>query len=166
MLNQIRKLLSDEAARRREVKEMKQREIEERQRLANEQYKKWLEKKSQTSITTQCDKTNANSDIRIRTKLTTEEARARLEEWERTKRLEEKRRRMLRSEEQQRRCELEEQRRQMAIEAWNKWIADADKKPKPVPLNRGIFTLRGTVSDIFINPNEWKPIVQINNEDN
>ena len=99
-----------------------------------------------------------------RPQISDEEARARLEEWERRKRLEIERRRMLKQQEEERRRELEDQRRQMAEEAWEKWIAEAAKKPKPVPLNRGIFTLRGTISDIFVNPNEWKPIIPVKEE--
>lgn len=72
---------------------------------------------------------------------------------------------MRKQQEEQQRRELEEQRRKAAAEAWDKWLADAAKKPKPVPLNRGIFTLRGTISDIFVNPNEWKPILP-NGDDN
>lgn len=109
-------------------------------------------------------KTVPSLEVRPRPQLTAEEARARLEEWERAKRLEEERRRMLNRQEEQRRRKLEQERRQMADKAWEKWIAGADKKPKPVPLNRGIFTLRGTVSDIFVNPNEWKSIVPMSNE--
>lgn len=167
----FRKLLSDEAVRRKKAEEMKQREIEERKRLAEENYKKWLEKKSQQSLISQTSipntslKTVNSLETRSRYQLSAEEAQARLKEWERAKRLQEEQQRMLKRQEEERRRELEEQRRQMSAEAWQKWLAEADKKPKPVPLNRGIFTLRGTVSDIFINPNEWKPIIPLNNEE-
>ncbi|XP_037820606.1 coiled-coil domain-containing protein 34-like [Lucilia sericata] len=168
-LSAKRKLLSDKALKRKEAEELKQKEIEERKRLAQEKYEKWLEKKSQCSInqestTSTCVKPVTSLENRPRPQVTTEEARMRLAEWERAKRLEEERRRMLKRQEEQRRRQLEEQRRQMAAEAWENWIANVDKKPKPVPLNRGIFTLRGTVSDIFVNPNEWKPVIPIDHE--
>ncbi|XP_037946117.1 uncharacterized protein LOC119678387 isoform X2 [Teleopsis dalmanni] len=50
----------------------------------------------------------------------------------------------------------EEMRREQANEAWNKWITKAKDKPKPVPLNRGLDSLRGSLSQTYINPNEWK----------
>ncbi|KAM7350810.1 uncharacterized protein ACRADG_009254 [Cochliomyia hominivorax] len=168
-LSAKKKLLSDEANRRKKAEELKRREIEERKRLAKEQYEKWLEKKSHTSISQQSipvtsSKVVNNWEQRSQ-QLSSEEAQFRLEEWNRSKRLEEERRRMLKRQEEERRRELEQQRRQLAVEAWEKWIANADKKPKPVPLNRGIFTLRGTVSDIFVNPNEWKSVVPTNKKE-
>lgn len=164
----LRKILSDEAARRRKAEEQKQKEIEERKRLAQAKYEKWLEEKSRSHPSSQSSfghcstamtkSSGVISEGQRRPQISDEETRARLEEWEHRKRLEIERRRMLKQQEEERRRELEEQRRHMAEEAWEKWIADAAKKPKPVPLNRGIFTLRGTISDIFVNPNEWKSI--------
>lgn len=93
-----------------------------------------------------------------------EEAQAKLEAWERTKQIEEEQRRNIKKKEEERRQAMEEQRRQMAAEAWKKWLAEVDKKPRPVPLNRGIFTLRGTISDIFVNPNEWQSTIPIEDD--
>ncbi|XP_055910626.1 uncharacterized protein LOC129944993 [Eupeodes corollae] len=51
---------------------------------------------------------------------------------------------------------LEAQRKQQAARAWQSWIAEAPLKPKPVPLNKGLLSLKGTISDIYINPNPWR----------
>lgn len=158
------------------MEEKKRLELEERKRISIEKYEKWLENKarqqkqrqSQTTLDDTFKTPNSFSEISvkpIRSHINEEDAKARLDEWERTKRLQEERRRMKKQQEEQRRRELEEQRRQAAAEAWNKWMAEAAKKPKPVPLNRGIFTLRGTISDIFVNPNEWKHILPNANGD-
>ncbi|XP_005189336.2 coiled-coil domain-containing protein 34 [Musca domestica] len=180
-LSAKRKLLSVEAARRKEEAERKRQELEERKRISKEKYEKWLENKakqqkqqySQHSINELNSNKTHNSQTyfpnvsqkSLRSSDNDERPKAHLDEWERTKRLQEERRRMRKQQEEQQRRELEEQRRKAAAEAWDKWLADAAKKPKPVPLNRGIFTLRGTISDIFVNPNEWKPILP-NGDDN
>eukprot|EP00099_Drosophila_melanogaster_P011316 NP_001285630.1 uncharacterized protein Dmel_CG7251, isoform B [Drosophila melanogaster] len=49
----------------------------------------------------------------------------------------------------------EEQRRQLAQDAWSKWMSNVDAKPKPVPLNQGMDSLRGTISQLYVNPTPW-----------
>ncbi|XP_026848277.1 uncharacterized protein LOC6599282 isoform X2 [Drosophila persimilis] len=39
--------------------------------------------------------------------------------------------------------------------AIKKWFSTVHKKPKPVPMNQGIDSLRGTISDLYINPQPW-----------
>ncbi|XP_061395451.1 coiled-coil domain-containing protein 34-like [Musca vetustissima] len=181
-LSAKRKLHSIEAARRREEAERKRQELEERKRISKEKYEKWLENKSkqqkqqqqlsQHSINVSNSKLilksqtsiSNTSEKSLRSNINNGQDKTHLDEWERTKRLQEERRRMRKQQEEQKRRELEEQRRKAAAEAWEKWLADAAKKPKPVPLNRGIFTLRGTISDIFVNPNEWKTVVPTNGD--
>jgi len=51
---------------------------------------------------------------------------------------------------------LEEKRRKrLAQVAWEKWMSNVDAKPKPVPLNQGLDSLRGTVSQLYVNPTPW-----------
>ncbi|XP_043661809.1 uncharacterized protein LOC122625823 [Drosophila teissieri] len=79
----------------------------------------------------------------------------RLQEWERVKKeqqqLERERLRRLQSNKQK----LEDERRQRSQGAWQNWMKHVDKRPKPVPLNQGFDTLRGTISNIYINPVQW-----------
>ncbi|XP_026834731.1 uncharacterized protein LOC6540901 isoform X1 [Drosophila erecta] len=49
----------------------------------------------------------------------------------------------------------EEQRRQDAQAAWSKWMSNVDARPKPVPLNQGMDSLRGTISQLYVNPTPW-----------
>ncbi|XP_053683031.1 coiled-coil domain-containing protein 34-like [Sabethes cyaneus] len=52
--------------------------------------------------------------------------------------------------------EIKQQRQDLSRMFYGEWLKSAKDKPKPVPLNRGIESLRGTVSKIFINPNPWQ----------
>ncbi|KAH8255420.1 hypothetical protein KR038_002882 [Drosophila bunnanda] len=51
---------------------------------------------------------------------------------------------------------LEQQRRkELAEVAWQQWMSNVHGKPKPVPLNQGMDSLRGTISPLYINPKSW-----------
>ncbi|XP_036317412.1 protein MNN4-like [Rhagoletis pomonella] len=164
-LSAKRKLISDEASRRRRAEEQKHKEQEARKRLSEEKFHQWLKTKSGQTRSREKIKLQIEQEEKpSKSLISEEEAQAKLEAWERAKQLEEERRRNLKKEEEERRRSIEEQRRQMAAEAWKKWLAEVDKKPRPVPLNRGIFTLRGTISDIFVNPNKWQSTIPIDEE--
>lgn len=52
--------------------------------------------------------------------------------------------------------EMNEQRRKVKARIeYEKWLRSASSKPKPVPLNQGPLSLRGTISPIYINPIPW-----------
>lgn len=95
----------------------------------------------------------------LRAQLSESEVQSRVAEWEQRKRLELERQRKIKREEAEKQEKIAEERRKMSLQAWEKWNIDAHKKPKPVPLNRGFDSLRGTISDIFVNPNEWQNII-------
>ncbi|XP_004523994.1 coiled-coil domain-containing protein 34 [Ceratitis capitata] len=161
-LSAKRKLISDEAARRRKTEEQKRKEQEARKRLSEEKFQQWLKTKSRQTRPREIIKTSLDVERKpIKSQIIDEEVQAKVDAWERAKQLEDERRRTIKKEEEERRRVMEEQRRQMAAEAWKKWLGEVDKKPRPVPLNRGIFTLRGTISDIFVNPNEWQSAIPI-----
>uniref|UniRef100_A0A1B0A4J0 Coiled-coil domain-containing protein n=1 Tax=Glossina pallidipes TaxID=7398 RepID=A0A1B0A4J0_GLOPL len=178
-LSAKRKLLSDEAAKRKKAEQQKRQELEDRKRLADEKFKKWVKVKASqsktTNLTQEPSMQQISSNLTIkstemlerptRPQLSEEETKARLIEWDRNKRVQEERRRAAKREEEQKRRELEEQRRRVAAGAWERWSSDVAKKPKPVPLNRGIFTLRGTISNIYVNPNKWQSIIPTTEED-
>ncbi|XP_067634544.1 coiled-coil domain-containing protein 34-like [Eurosta solidaginis] len=164
-LSAKRKLISDEAERRKRAEEQKRKEQEARKRLSEEKFQQWLKNKSRQTISRDRMKPQIEQEEKpSKSQISEEEAQAKLEAWEREKQIKEERRRALKREEEERRRLMEEERRQMAAEAWKKWLAEADKKPRPVPLNRGIFTLRGTISDIFVNPNEWQSTIPIEDD--
>lgn len=157
--------------------------------MSKEKFEQWLENKSRLRKQQQQNRSpplstlgvNSNQSIRttrsdivsssnlstqksLKPQLSESEVQARIAEWEENKIIEKQRQREIKRQEEQRRQEESERRREKANEAWNKWIVDAAKKPKPVPLNRGFFSLRGTVSDIFVNPNEWQHIIPVEDD--
>jgi len=169
-LSAKRKMQSDEKARLKKIEEEKMQAEKERKEKANEEYQKWLKKKelSKAIVDTKPLPPNRpiykkNPDISLESeqsfamaKLAREEAQLKILEWEKKKRLENEEKRLKKQLEEERKRKIEDQRRKLADEAWHKWQSTAASKPKPVPLNQGFFTLKGTVSDIYINPNEWQ----------
>ncbi|XP_022226037.2 uncharacterized protein LOC111076521 isoform X2 [Drosophila obscura] len=39
--------------------------------------------------------------------------------------------------------------------ALKKWFSTVHTKPKPVPMNQGVDSLRGTISKLYVNPQPW-----------
>ncbi|KPI97685.1 Coiled-coil domain-containing protein 34 [Papilio xuthus] len=55
------------------------------------------------------------------------------------------------------RAAIEEQRRRSQGErAYRDWLRTSKHKPLPVPLNQGELSMRGSVSQMYINPVPWK----------
>uniref|UniRef100_A0A182WIV1 Coiled-coil domain-containing protein n=1 Tax=Anopheles minimus TaxID=112268 RepID=A0A182WIV1_9DIPT len=52
--------------------------------------------------------------------------------------------------------EIKHEKKKMSNEIYQQWLKNAKHKPKPVPLNQGPNTLRGTVSKLYVNPEPWK----------
>ncbi|XP_053699157.1 uncharacterized protein LOC128746133 [Sabethes cyaneus] len=52
--------------------------------------------------------------------------------------------------------EFKHQRQDLSRLFYDEWLKSAKDKPKPVTLNRGVESLRGRISKIFINPNPWQ----------
>lgn len=82
----------------------------------------------------------------------------RLEEWELNKMRQAQRRREVQQLEARQKQQEQLQRKEQASRAWQHWIKGVAQRPKPVPLNQGIQTLRGTISELYINPNQWQRI--------
>ncbi|XP_050075132.1 coiled-coil domain-containing protein 34-like [Anopheles maculipalpis] len=55
---------------------------------------------------------------------------------------------------------IQQEKKKISEEIYQEWLKNAKYKPKPVPLNQGPNTLRGTVSKIFINPEPWKSNIE------
>ncbi|CAO1392475.1 unnamed protein product [Diamesa serratosioi] len=63
----------------------------------------------------------------------------------------------LKAEEKQKLTETHQKcRNTLSNLSYDKWSRSAQNKPKHVPLNQGLDTLRGSVSKIYINPIPWK----------
>lgn len=84
-----------------------------------------------------------------------EVTKKRLKEWERVKLEQQQRERKRLQKQQEFKQKQEEERKKRSQGAWNNWMKQVDKRAKPVPLNQGFDTLRGTISNIYINPVQW-----------
>ncbi|CAB3236769.1 unnamed protein product [Arctia plantaginis] len=49
-----------------------------------------------------------------------------------------------------------ERRRSMGEQAYRDWLRTSKNKPLPVPLNQGELSMRGSVSQMYINPVPWQ----------
>ncbi|KAH8255419.1 hypothetical protein KR038_002883 [Drosophila bunnanda] len=88
-------------------------------------------------------------------KAASEATRMRLKEWQVIKTKQQQREREQKRRLEENKQKLEEERKQRSQGAWNNWMKQVDKRAKPVPLNQGFDTLRGTISNIYINPVQW-----------
>ncbi|XP_017064321.2 uncharacterized protein LOC108103385 [Drosophila eugracilis] len=126
-----------------------------RQQLAKEKYEQWCQQKSRQASTTNTSSSKPVRPAQIPSQKTPASVQSHLQKWELQKlRLVEQRRMELRRAEQRRQQERAI-RRQQAEQAFSRWMSNVDQRPKPVPSSQGIKSLRGTVSDIFVNPNQW-----------
>ncbi|XP_037710166.1 coiled-coil domain-containing protein 34 [Drosophila subpulchrella] len=141
--------LQAEQAAREEQRER----IALRQRLAKEKYEQWCQQKAQKANLSSPKSNQIPTAIPARKHSTS--VQHHLQEWELQKlRLVEQRRQELRNAELRREQERII-RREQAEQAFNRWMSNVAQRPKPVPASQGIQSLRGTVSNIFINPNQW-----------
>ncbi|XP_017064319.2 uncharacterized protein LOC108103384 [Drosophila eugracilis] len=157
-------------------------QVEERKQLARMCYDQWLKDKArqaanlqlQTHLQTAAMKASfalgkdpllstcsslgpgsKSSAARPMRKVSQDEIRKVVEDWwlkkqrQQQMQREEKRRTMLSK------ALEEERRRRLSQIAWEKWISNVDAKPKPVPLNQGLDSLRGTISQLYVNPTPW-----------
>lgn len=135
----------------REQKRQLQEREEYRRRLNEQRVQEWCKRKAQqgvNSVKRRVDTQKSQSQF-------DEEAQLRLHAWEMRKIQEAEHRRQLQQYQAYRKQQEQQQRKEQAAIAWRNWIKSAPHRPKPVPLNQGFKTLRGTISDIYINPNQW-----------
>ncbi|XP_017012695.2 coiled-coil domain-containing protein 34 [Drosophila takahashii] len=138
-------------AEQAEKEEQRQR-VALRQRMAKEKYQEWCRQKAR--------QTNFSSSKPVRPVQTPipknpASVQHHLQQWELQKiRMVEERRQELRMAERRRQQE-KVNRQQQAEQAFDRWMSNVAQRPKPVPSSQGIQSLRGTVSKIFINPNQW-----------
>ncbi|XP_034474480.1 mitogen-activated protein kinase kinase kinase kinase 4 [Drosophila innubila] len=138
-------------AAREQKKQLREKE-EYRRRLNEQRVQEWCKRKAQQSINSVKRRINNNNKSQSQFD---EEAQLRLQAWEMRKIQEAEHRRQIQQCQAYRKQQEQQQRKEQAAIAWNHWIKSAPQRPKPVPLNQGFKTLRGTISDIYINPNQW-----------
>ncbi|XP_064553892.1 histone-lysine N-methyltransferase, H3 lysine-79 specific [Drosophila montana] len=159
----------------KQEREKRDAETAMRQRLAKERYQEWVRQKElqQKKTATGSIKSTASyssysssssfgsamapssSSVKPTRKETPEATKKRLEEWDRIKTQQQQRERERQRQKQQSKEQLEKQRKQKSEGAWQNWMKSVGNRPKPVPLNQGFDTLRGTISNIYVNPVQW-----------
>ncbi|KAH8352845.1 hypothetical protein KR084_006759 [Drosophila pseudotakahashii] len=168
----------------KQEREKREAEVALRQKLSQERFQEWcrrkelqqqqqqkqqlIRKKTATSSQSSSGNSSASSCISGSgsafgsgshvgpvKKVPPEVTKKRVQEWERIKakqqHCERERLRRLQDNKQK----LEKDRKQRSEGAWKNWMKQVDKRAKPVPLNQGFDTLRGTISNIYINPVQW-----------
>ncbi|XP_017064318.2 uncharacterized protein DDB_G0287625 [Drosophila eugracilis] len=167
----------------KQEREKREAEAALRQKLSQERFQEWCRRKEQqqqkdqqqhlrkkTSTTSQSSSGNFSTSSSISgygsstgsgpstgpvRLLPPEVTKKRILEWQRVKneqqQTERERQRRLRDSKQKQ----EEDRKQRSQGAWKNWMKQVDKRAKPVPLNQGFDSLRGTISNIYINPVQW-----------
>ncbi|KAH8263074.1 hypothetical protein KR044_004090, partial [Drosophila immigrans] len=168
-------IAAKERLRQQELQQQKQRLKEEKDRkderkyLAKLCYEKWLNDKARqanqkrrmqlqslSSSSSSSSNSSCNSICRPDRNVSQSDIRREVQSWWHKKQEQLQRQRL----EKQRHMQMKEQanlhRKQLAAMAWEKWMSNVFDKPKPVPMNQGLDSLRGTVSEIYINPNSWK----------
>ncbi|GLV32107.1 uncharacterized protein CBL_11937 [Carabus blaptoides fortunei] len=139
--------------------------MENKQKVFMEQdnFKRWLENK----IALQKTKAEANKRKleEEKRKLQEQEKREELNRkmyklWLKKKESEELAKKLKEQERKLQEAEEKKKRMQMNAEAFQDWMKNSVHKPKPVPLNRGLESLRSSVSVSYINPVPWTPNIQ------
>ncbi|XP_065082953.1 coiled-coil domain-containing protein 34-like [Ochlerotatus camptorhynchus] len=154
----------NEAECKRKEKELKRKKLDEikkklaeekRRQESEEKLKRWMERKE---LETQKMKNQAeNGNEKVRKKwIPNEVSETTFKAWKnRVKQLEEDRK-LRQLAEQRMQEELKQERQYVSKLFYEGWLKSSSSKPKPVPLNQGIDSFRGSISKMFINPVPWK----------
>jgi coiled-coil domain-containing protein 34 len=146
--------------KRREL-EMKriQEEKDLKRKVSEEKVNEWRAKKEGKSKKSTTKKNTRAKTAEVENiKRTSEECEMFIKKWLEKKKNEERIKKLF--EEQKRTIdrEFEIHRRNLAGVYYGRWLKTADQKDKPVPLNRGMESLRGSISNLFINPIPWQKV--------
>ncbi|XP_034138589.1 uncharacterized protein LOC117590229 [Drosophila guanche] len=155
----------DLLAKKRETERL-ERLHKERMQKSEQKVREWNLKKAQLlqeqrnkkplTIPKKSSTTSVPTNV-SRPRETPEERRQRLQVFERS--IAAREQRLAREQEEHEQRVLA--RRQLADGAFSRWMENVHTRPKPVPFNQGIDSLRGTASKIYINPNEWDSSIDL-----
>ncbi|XP_023175016.1 coiled-coil domain-containing protein 34 [Drosophila hydei] len=138
-----------------EERELKRQQDELRKQLNEKRVQEWCQRKA-SQYANKRKSNPATSQVQVaQVAHVAQVAQRRLQNWELQKVEQAERQRQRQQREALRKQRELQQRKQQAAAAWQQWIKGAAHRPKPVPLNQGLNTLRGTVSNIYVNPNSW-----------
>ncbi|GJQ71679.1 hypothetical protein Trydic_g11374 [Trypoxylus dichotomus] len=159
--DQERKLKEEKELLRKEIKQ-RQRELQLQQEREN--FKRWLSRKRKQEEERKKTKEKELEDEKMKQEL----REKRLQENELNYQLWLKKKEELYLERKIQehmkllKAEEEKQRRlQESVIAYEEWLRLAKYKPKPIPLNQGLQTLRSAVSVTYVNPTPWVPNIDL-----
>ncbi|XP_017860550.1 PREDICTED: coiled-coil domain-containing protein 34 isoform X1 [Drosophila arizonae] len=139
-----------------EERKLKKQQDELRQQLNAQRVQEWCQRKALQNTSNNSNNNNKRKSNPVKIPaLSAEVAQRRLQNWELQKIQQAEQQRQRQQREALRKQREQQQRKQLAATAWQQWVKGAAQRPKPVPLNQGMNTLRGTISNIYVNPNPW-----------
>ncbi|XP_068633619.1 capping protein inhibiting regulator of actin dynamics-like [Battus philenor] len=125
-----------------------------------ESYRRWMERKRLQVERRRAEEImrrfRQNENVEREKEKRERDKREKMTEWYRKKE-EEMKAMKTREERRAARAAIEEQRKRTDGErAYRDWLRTSKNKPLPVPLNQGELSMRGSVSQMYINPIPWK----------
>ncbi|XP_058833423.1 coiled-coil domain-containing protein 34-like [Topomyia yanbarensis] len=156
-----RKRKESERMRQRREEAKKKMEAEKRKLESEEKLKRWMERKEQEEQKKkkQQEKKKGNGQEKSITDkkwLPNDESVTNFNVWLSRVKQQEEQAKLRQLAKQRIEEEFKNQRQDLSKMFYDEWLKSVKDKPKPVPLNRGTESLRGTISKIFINPNPWQ----------
>lgn len=139
------------------IEEEKEKSKAEKKRISEEKYQEWLKKKSSTSIVKRTSPKSSSPSV-TQTK-SQEEIDQNFENWLLKKANYDRNLKEQIKEQLDQKKILEETKKKISEKIYQKWLENAPYKPKPVPMNNGLLSLKGSTTEIFKNPEPWKRIV-------
>lgn len=148
--------------RKKAVEEEQEKSKVEKKKASEEKYQEWLKKKSSTSIVKK--KSPKSSSPTVSHAKSQEDIDQNFENWLLKKANYDKTLKEQIKEQLEQKKILEETKKKISEKIYEKWLENAPYKPKPVPMNQGLLSLKGSTTEIYKNPEPWKRVVE-NDED-
>ncbi|XP_060664129.1 trichohyalin-like isoform X1 [Drosophila nasuta] len=133
----------------------------ERARLATQQFEEWCVTKSTQMRRAKSDLSSVQPTTPSLTNSQSSEAQQqqRHNEWERGKLAALKAQREERKARDKQQELLESTRRERNAEAVEQWMDASRSRPRPVPMGKGLDSLRASMAPLYTNPNEWQTLL-------
>ncbi|KAL5278356.1 hypothetical protein ACFFRR_003151 [Megaselia abdita] len=147
-----------ELMRKKAMEEEQEKSKAEKKKISEEKYQEWLKRKSSTTVPSKKKSPKGSSSPPTQIK-SQEEIDRNFENWLLKKANYDKNlKEQLREQLEQKKI-LEETKKKISDKIYEKWLENAPYKPKPVPMNKGMLSLKGSTTEIFKNPEPWKKVL-------
>lgn len=143
--------------RKKAIEEETEKSKAEKKKISEEKYQEWLKKKSSTSIISKRSSPKSCSPHVSETR-SQQEIDQNFENWLLKKANYDKNLKEKIKEQLEQKKILEETKKKISEKIYQKWLENAPYKPKPVPMNNGLLSLKGSTTEIFKNPEPWKRV--------